>query len=156
MVSLLEVDDVTVVFGGNKALDSAGLRAERGQVTGLIGPNGAGKSTLFDVIGGLRKPTTGRVSIGGVDVTKHGPAKRAKHGLARTFQRLELFDASVSATTCWSPPNSVPSAGARAAPSTRSSNGSTCTTSRIRPRTSCRPAPVGWSRSDARSRRARA
>ena len=91
MVSLLEVDDVTVVFGGNKALDSAGLRAERGQVTGLIGPNGAGKSTLFDVIGGLRKPTTGRVSIGGVDVTKHGPAKRAKHGLARTFQRLELF-----------------------------------------------------------------
>ncbi|MET7769312.1 ABC transporter ATP-binding protein [Nocardia sp. NPDC005366] len=91
MASLLEVDDVTVVFGGNRALDGAGLRAERGHVTGLIGPNGAGKSTLFDVIGGLRKPTTGRVAIGGVDVTKHGPARRAKHGLARTFQRLELF-----------------------------------------------------------------
>ncbi|UGT61203.1 ABC transporter ATP-binding protein [Nocardia asteroides] len=91
MPSLLEVDDVTVVFGGNRALDRAGLRAERGAVTGLIGPNGAGKSTLFDVICGLRNPTTGSVAIGGKDVTKLGPARRAKHGLARTFQRLELF-----------------------------------------------------------------
>ncbi|MBF6170107.1 ABC transporter ATP-binding protein [Nocardia blacklockiae] len=91
MPSLLEVDDVTVVFGGNRALDGAGLRAERGAVTGLIGPNGAGKSTLFDVICGLRTPTTGRVAIGGADVTRLGPARRARHGLARTFQRLELF-----------------------------------------------------------------
>ncbi|MGK8507466.1 ABC transporter ATP-binding protein [Nocardia asiatica] len=91
MPSLLEVDDVTVVFGGNRALDGAGLRAERGAVTGLIGPNGAGKSTLFDVICGLRKPTEGRVAIDGADVTRLGPARRARHGLARTFQRLELF-----------------------------------------------------------------
>ncbi|RDI56124.1 ABC transporter ATP-binding protein [Nocardia mexicana] len=91
MPSLLEVDDVTVVFGGNRALDGAGLRAERGAVTGLIGPNGAGKSTLFDVICGLRKPTRGRVSIGGADVTRLGPSRRARHGVARTFQRLELF-----------------------------------------------------------------
>ncbi|MEV0358359.1 ABC transporter ATP-binding protein [Nocardia sp. NPDC050697] len=91
MPSLLEVDDVTVVFGGNRALDGAGLRAERGAVTGLIGPNGAGKSTLFDVICGLRNPTTGSVAIGGKNVTKLGPARRARHGLARTFQRLELF-----------------------------------------------------------------
>ncbi|MFJ1456317.1 ABC transporter ATP-binding protein [Nocardia wallacei] len=91
MPSLLEVDDVTVVFGGNRALDGAGLRAERGAVTGLIGPNGAGKSTLFDVICGLRKPTTGRVAIGGTDVTRLGPSRRSRHGLARTFQRLELF-----------------------------------------------------------------
>ncbi|MFE7740691.1 ABC transporter ATP-binding protein [Nocardia sp. NPDC057455] len=91
MPSLLEVDDVTVVFGGNRALDGAGLRAERGAVTGLIGPNGAGKSTLFDVICGLRKPTTGRVAIDGADVTRLGPSRRARHGLARTFQRLELF-----------------------------------------------------------------
>nr|WP_198429152.1 ABC transporter ATP-binding protein [Nocardia bovistercoris] len=87
----MEVDDVTVVFGGNRALDGAGLRAEAGAVTGLIGPNGAGKSTFFDVVCGLRKPTTGRVHIGGSDVTRHGPARRARHGLARTFQRLELF-----------------------------------------------------------------
>ncbi|UGT68170.1 ABC transporter ATP-binding protein [Nocardia gipuzkoensis] len=91
MPSLLEVDDVTVVFGGNRALDGAGLRAERGAVTGLIGPNGAGKSTLFDVICGLRKPTKGRVAIDGADVTQLGPSRRARHGLARTFQRLELF-----------------------------------------------------------------
>ncbi|WP_280310603.1 ABC transporter ATP-binding protein [Nocardia abscessus] len=91
MPSLLEVDDVTVVFGGNRALDGAGLRAERGAVTGLIGPNGAGKSTLFDVICGLRKPTKGRVAIDGSDVTRLGPSRRARHGLARTFQRLELF-----------------------------------------------------------------
>ncbi|MEU2100813.1 ABC transporter ATP-binding protein [Nocardia sp. NPDC019255] len=91
MPSLLEVDDVTVVFGGNRALDGAGLRAERGAVTGLIGPNGAGKSTLFDVICGLRKPTKGRVAIDGADVTRLGPARRARHGLARTFQLLELF-----------------------------------------------------------------
>ncbi|MFG3618732.1 ABC transporter ATP-binding protein [Nocardia sp. NPDC047654] len=91
MPSLLEVDDVTVVFGGHRALDGAGLRAERGAVTGLIGPNGAGKSTLFDVICGLRKPTRGRVAIDGADVTRLGPSRRARHGLARTFQRLELF-----------------------------------------------------------------
>ncbi|WP_280264700.1 ABC transporter ATP-binding protein [Nocardia wallacei] len=91
MPSLLEVDDVSVVFGGNRALDGAGLRAERGAVTGLIGPNGAGKSTLFDVVCGLRRPTGGRVAIDGRDVTRFGPARRARHGLARTFQRLELF-----------------------------------------------------------------
>ncbi|WP_067862938.1 ABC transporter ATP-binding protein [Nocardia shimofusensis] len=91
MGSLLHVDDVTVVFGGNRALDGAGLHAERGAVTGLIGPNGAGKSTLFDVVSGLRKPTTGRVVLDGRDVTRLNPTKRAKRGLARTFQRLELF-----------------------------------------------------------------
>lgn len=91
MGSLLHVDDVTVVFGGNRALDGAGLHAERGAVTGLIGPNGAGKSTLFDVVSGLRKPTTGRVVLDGQDVTRLNPTKRAKRGLARTFQRLELF-----------------------------------------------------------------
>lgn len=87
----LHVENVTVAFGGHLALNGAGLHAERGAVTGLIGPNGAGKSTLFDVICGLRAPTGGRVAIGGRDVTRHGPARRARHGLARTFQRLELF-----------------------------------------------------------------
>lgn len=87
----LEVSDVTVAFGGNRVLDGAGLTAGPGLVTGLIGPNGAGKSTLFDVICGLRRPSHGRVVLDGRDVTRLGPTRRARHGLARTFQRLELF-----------------------------------------------------------------
>ena len=87
----LEVDGVTVAFGGDLALDGVGLTAEAGRVTGLIGPNGAGKSTLFDVVSGLRRPSSGRVLLGGRDVTRMGPARRARHGLARTFQRLEPF-----------------------------------------------------------------
>ena len=87
----LRAERVTVAFGGNRALDDASLSAEPGQVTGLIGPNGAGKSTLFDVICGLRRPLEGRVLIDGRDVTRQGPARRSRHGLARTFQRLELF-----------------------------------------------------------------
>jgi len=90
-VPLLEASDVTVTFGGKRALDNAGLAAETGKVTGLIGPNGAGKSTLFDVICGLRRPVTGTITLDGRDVTRAGPAQRAGHGMARTFQRLELF-----------------------------------------------------------------
>jgi branched-chain amino acid transport system ATP-binding protein len=87
----LEVQEVTVRFGGNMALDAASLAAEAGQVTGLIGPNGAGKTTLFNVVSGLLPPTSGRIAIDGRDVAKLGPTKRARKGLARTFQRLELF-----------------------------------------------------------------
>jgi branched-chain amino acid transport system ATP-binding protein len=82
---------VTVAFGGNRVLDGVGLTAEAAKVTGLIGPNGAGKSTLFDVVSGLRRPAAGRVFLDGRDVTRLGPARRSRHGLARTFQRLELF-----------------------------------------------------------------
>ena len=87
----LEVSDVTVTFGGRRALDGVAIAAEPGRVTGLIGPNGAGKSTLFDVICGLRRPVSGRIRLDGQDVTRQGPARRARHGMARTFQRLELF-----------------------------------------------------------------
>ena len=87
----LEANGVTVAFGGNRALDGVTVTAERGQVTGLIGPNGAGKSTLFDIVCGLRRPSSGQVVLDGRDVTRMGPARRARHGLARTFQRLELF-----------------------------------------------------------------
>jgi branched-chain amino acid transport system ATP-binding protein len=90
-VPSLEVSEVTVTFGGRRALDDVAIAAGPGRVTGLIGPNGAGKSTLFDVICGLRRPAAGRIHLDGKDVTRQGPARRARHGMARTFQRLELF-----------------------------------------------------------------
>jgi branched-chain amino acid transport system ATP-binding protein len=90
-VASLQVNGVTVAFGGHRVLDAVDMTAQPGRVTGLIGPNGAGKSTLFDVVCGLRTPSAGRVSLGGRDITRQGPSRRARHGLARTFQRLELF-----------------------------------------------------------------
>ena len=91
MTASLEVRDVTVKFGGNLALSRVDLDAEPGSITGLIGPNGAGKTTLFNVICGLLHPTSGIVRIAGHDVTRKPPYKRARVGLSRTFQRLELF-----------------------------------------------------------------
>jgi branched-chain amino acid transport system ATP-binding protein len=87
----LSVNSVTVRFSGNIAVNDVDLTAESGCITGLIGPNGAGKTTLFNVITGLLEPTAGRVTLDGEDLTKLSPYKRARKGLARTFQRLELF-----------------------------------------------------------------
>jgi branched-chain amino acid transport system ATP-binding protein len=88
---LLEVENVVVQFGGVTAVDDASFAIESGRVTGLIGPNGAGKTTCFNVITGLQKPTRGHVRFQGRDVTGASVHRRAKKGMARTFQRLEAF-----------------------------------------------------------------
>ncbi len=90
---LLDVKNITVRFGGNLAVDDVSLGAEAGQVTALIGPNGAGKTTLFNAITGLLSPNGGRVILDDRDVSKLPSHKRARRGMARTFQRLELFSA---------------------------------------------------------------
>ncbi len=90
-MSLLEVDDVVVQFGGVTAVNHASFEAEAGQVTGLIGPNGAGKTTCFNVISGLQRPTRGKVRFDGRAVTSVPVHRRSKRGMGRTFQRLEAF-----------------------------------------------------------------
>jgi branched-chain amino acid transport system ATP-binding protein len=88
---VLEVREVAVRFGGINAVTDVSFSAQAGDITGLIGPNGAGKTTLFNVITGLQDATHGRVFINGRDVSGMSPHRRARLGVARTFQRLEVF-----------------------------------------------------------------
>jgi branched-chain amino acid transport system ATP-binding protein len=88
---------VTVRFGAVAALQEVSLAIPSGERRALIGPNGAGKTTLFDVITGARRPTSGRIVLGGVDVTRLSTWRRARLGLARTFQRSALFPSLTAA-----------------------------------------------------------
>ncbi len=90
-MALLEVDDVTVLFGGITALDGLTFDIEEGQILGLIGPNGAGKTTMFNVVSRIYDPTRGRVRFDGHDLLEAPAHDIAGLGIARTFQNLALF-----------------------------------------------------------------
>ena len=91
MPALLEVDGVTVRFGGLTALSDVSATVDAGEVVGVIGPNGAGKTTLFNVICGFNRPTAGRLQWRGQPLRRHHPRELPSLGIARTLQGLGLF-----------------------------------------------------------------
>ncbi|WP_422735958.1 ABC transporter ATP-binding protein [Micromonospora sp. WMMD729] len=88
---LLEVDDVTLRFGGVVALDKINFQIYEGEILGLIGPNGAGKTTSFNVMTGVYRPTSGAVRFRGQKVTGRKPHQISQLGISRTFQNIRLF-----------------------------------------------------------------
>jgi sulfate-transporting ATPase len=88
----LEVSDVTVRFGGVVAVDRAGFSVHPGEVLGLIGPNGAGKTTIIDAVTGFVRPASGTISLNEDRIEGLSASRRAKRGLRRSFQSLELFE----------------------------------------------------------------
>lgn len=90
-MSLLETRQLGITFDGLVALQGVDFAAEEGRITAVIGPNGAGKTTFFNLIAGFYTPTEGKVYFDGTDITTMKPHQRAKVGIARTFQNINLF-----------------------------------------------------------------
>ncbi|MEQ8481995.1 MAG: ABC transporter ATP-binding protein [Hoeflea sp.] len=93
-MSLLEVTDLAIHFGGVKAVDGISFTVDKGEVFAIIGPNGAGKSTIFNLISRLYTPTRGTIHFAGQNITALQAHEVARLGIARTFQNIELFDHS--------------------------------------------------------------
>ena len=87
----LAAEGIGISFGGIRALDGVGFAARAGEVLAIIGPNGAGKTTLFNIVSGVYRATSGRVLLGGEEVTEAPPERLAALGLSRTFQNLQVF-----------------------------------------------------------------
>jgi branched-chain amino acid transport system ATP-binding protein len=92
-LALLDVDSVSVRFGGISALESLSFGVEQGQICGLIGPNGAGKTTMFNVVSRIYQPTEGRITFDGHDLLGTRPNAISRLGIFRTFQNLALWPA---------------------------------------------------------------
>jgi len=92
-LALVRVEDVSIAFGGLTALSAVSLEAQPGEIFALIGPNGAGKTTVFNVLTGLYRPASGRVTLDGDDLTRLAPHEIAWRGVGRTFQNTEVFRA---------------------------------------------------------------
>lgn len=86
----LQADGLSLAFGGHRVLADVSLDFRAGQVTGLIGPNGAGKTSLFNCLTGLYRPQAGRIALGAMRLEGLAPARRARQGLARSFQHVAL------------------------------------------------------------------
>lgn len=90
-MALLEATNLSISFGGLKAVDNFNIKIEKGQLYGLIGPNGAGKTTVFNLLTGVYKPTEGQATLDGTVITGKKTIDINKAGIARTFQNIRLF-----------------------------------------------------------------
>lgn len=90
-MAMLEVKNLSISFGGLKAVDDFNVTIEKGQLYGLIGPNGAGKTTIFNLLTGVYRPDCGQIILDGRNITGHKTADINKAGVARTFQNIRLF-----------------------------------------------------------------
>ena len=90
-MALLEVTDLSISFGGLRAVDDFNLKIEKGELYGLIGPNGAGKTTVFNLLTGVYRANEGLIKLDGNDITGHKTTEINRDGIARTFQNIRLF-----------------------------------------------------------------
>lgn len=91
-MAMLEIKDLSIQFGGLRAVDGLSMKIEEGELYGLIGPNGAGKTTVFNLLTGVYRPTEGSISLDGQDITGRTTEAVNRAGIARTFQNIRLFD----------------------------------------------------------------
>jgi branched-chain amino acid transport system ATP-binding protein len=90
--ALFEADNISIAFGGIKAVDGVTFNVAEGEIFAIVGPNGAGKSTIFNLISRIYEPTGGRLTFQGQDITNVPAYTIARRGIARTFQNIELFE----------------------------------------------------------------
>jgi branched-chain amino acid transport system ATP-binding protein len=91
-MNYFEINNLSVDFGGLRAVNSLDMELGQGEIRGIIGPNGAGKTTLFNLISGIYPPMEGEIYFQGLDLVKLPPHKIASYGIARTFQNIQLFE----------------------------------------------------------------